>query len=261
MEPSPELSVTTTTGFADSALAFHPDELHVLVTGLDPLAATTALLLADMGVCLLNVSDPSPVTTQDLATGPYPATLVGSPREYALRKLLRNRWPRCVPLSAPELFCSSEIPAAVMLRSAAVTGPLPGDLTTAGLRATPDAHLPVVTVISDGSASLRWPVCPWYRRPCRECMVTAVGQARKTLRDHPPWDPHAVSTPQSPALTALTRVLTAADSASQLIGRATHWTGAADPSEPSAARTVTLRYGLYRTAVELPTDCLCALDG
>ncbi|WP_223286289.1 hypothetical protein [Kocuria atrinae] len=95
--------------------------------------------------------------------GTVSTRLEGSPREYALRKLLRNRWPRCVPLSAPELFCSSVIPSAVMLRSASVTGPLPQDLTVMDLAASPDAHLPTTTVVTDGSVSLTWPLAPWYR--------------------------------------------------------------------------------------------------
>ncbi len=232
--------------------------MHVLFAGLDPVAATTALLLADAGVCLINVTDPGPVTSQDTATGPYPLALAGSPREYALRKLLRNRWPRCVPLSAPELFCSSVIPTAVMLRGVTVSGPLPQDLSVLELATSPDAHLPTVTAVTDGSVSLTWPVSPWYRRPCRECLVNAVRDARKVLRDQPPRDPEAVTTLHSPVQTTLTRMITASEIAVELLGRALE---PQDLSNSEPQTTITLRYGLHRTTLAPRTDCLCALDG
>ena len=240
-----------------------PDEVHVLFAGLDPVAATAALLLADAGVCLINVTDPGPVTARDTATGPYPPALEGSPREYALRKLLRNRWPRCVPLSAPELFCSSVIPSAVMLRSASVTGPLPQDLTVMDLAASPDAHLPTTTVVTDGSVSLTWPLAPGYRRPCRECMVNAVRDARKMLRDQPPRDPSAVATPHTPALTTLTRVITASGIAVDLLGQSLdpQNTDVQNTWDAESPGTITLRYGLHRSTLTPRTDCLCALDG
>ena len=235
----------------------HPDEIHALFAGLDPVAATTALLLADAGVCLINVTDPSPVTSADTTTGPYPPTLAGSPREYALRKLLRNRWPRCVPLSAPELFCSSVIPSAVMLRSASVTGPLPQDLTVLELAASPDAQLPTVTVVTDGSMSLTWPISAWYRRPCRECLVNAVRDARKLLRDQPPRGTDAVTTPHTPALTTLTRVITASEVSVELLGQALD---PHDSSESEPRGAIILRHGLHRAALAPRTECLCALD-
>lgn len=245
-----------------TASAPRPDEVHVLFAGLDPVAATTALLLADAGVCLINVTDPSPVTVHDAAVGPYPATLAGSPREYALRKLLRARWPRCVPLSAPELFCSSGIPTAVMLRSARVAGPLPQDLSVPALASSPDAHLPTLTVVTDGSVSLTWPMVPWYRRPCRDCLVQAVREARKLLRREPPGDPGVVATPHSPALTTLTRVVTASQLASGLLGRALESEDSSrdDPAAEAPVR-IDLRYGLHRAAAMSPSDCLCTLDG
>lgn len=248
----------TTRPSSDAAL--QPDEVHVLLAGLDPVAATTALLLADAGVCLINVSDPGPVTAQDTATGPYPPALEGSPREYALRKLLRNRWPRCVPLSAPELFCSSVIPTAVMLRSAALAGPLPGDLTEAGVSTSPDAQLPVITVVTDGSVSLTWPVDQWYRRPCRDCMVDAVRTGRTVLRHSPPGDAETVKTPRTPALTTLTRVVTASEIAVRLMARALD-PGEAAPEGRGGAAEIALQYGLHRAALTPRTDCLCRLDG
>lgn len=245
------------------ASSTRPDEVHVLFAGLDPVAATAALLLADAGVCLINVTDPQPVSSQDTATGPYPAVLAGSPREYALRKLLRNRWPRCVPLSAPELFCSSVIPTAVMLRSAAVAGPLPQDLALVEMAASPDAHLPTLPVVTDGAVSLTWPLVPWYRRPCLECMVVAVRDARKVLRDQPPRDPQAVATLHSPALTTLTRVSTASSIAVELLGQALE---PRDPNVPDSwvgesPGTITLRYGLHHSTLTPRMDCLCALAG
>ncbi|MCT1802973.1 hypothetical protein M3B51_09275 [Kocuria carniphila] len=269
MTPTPATSSTNSGEAPESndqwsaSPQMHPDEVHVLIAGLDPVTATAALLLADAGVCLINVTDPGSVTSQDTATGPYPPALEGSPREYALRKLLRNRWPRCVPLSAPELFCSSVIPSAAMLRSASVTGPLPQDLTVVDLAASPDAHLPTITVVTDGSVSLTWPLVPWYRRPCRECIVNAVRDARKVLRDQPPLDPDAVATAHSLALTTLTRVITASGIAVDLLGQSLNPqnTNVQNTWDAESPGTITLRYGLHRSTLTPRADCLCALDG
>ena len=249
------------------------DEVHVLLGGLDPVAATVALLLADAGVCLINVSDPGPVSAQDTATGPYPPAFEGSPREYALRKLLRARWPRCVPLSAPELFCSSVVPTAVMLRSSSVAGPLPHDLTELGTRISPDAQLPAITVVTDGSVSLTWPVDQWYRRPCRDCMVDAVRTARTLLRHTSPHGAEAIKTPHSPALTTLTRVVTASEIAVRVLARALvpeqdpgleghpRLEGHSGVEGDHGSGEITLQYGLHRAFLAPRTDCLCGWDG
>ena len=262
MAPTPDTSTSFSVDHRSSASASRPDEVHVLFAGLDPVAATTALLMADAGVCLINVADPTPVTVHDAAVGPYPPALAGSPREYALRKLLRARWPRCVPLSAPELFCSSVIPTAVMLRSACVAGPLPQDLSAPVLATAPDAHLPTITVVTDGSVSLTWPLAPWYRRPCRECLEAAVRDARRLLRTQPLRDHEAVATPHSPAITTLTRVITASHLAVGLLGQALE--SEVTPRDDMAVEArgrLTIHHGLRRTALTPREDCLCALDG
>lgn len=262
MAPTPAAATSHPVDQRSCASGSLPDEVHVLFAGLDPIAATTALLLADAGVCLINVTDPTPVTVHDAAVGPYPAALAGSPREYALRKLLRARWPRCVPLSAPELFCSSVIPTAVMLRSAWVAGPLPQDLSVPVLATPPDAHIPTITVVTDGSVSLSWPLAPWYRRPCRECLDAAVRDARRLLRDQPPRDHEAVAAPHSPAITALTRVITASHLAVGLLAQALDSeVTSRDDGAVEAPGRLTIRYGLHRTALTPRGDCLCTLDG
>ncbi|MBD2764599.1 hypothetical protein IEE91_05195 [Kocuria sp. cx-455] len=262
MAPTPATSTSHAADQRFCASGTRPDEVHVLFAGLDPIAATTALLMADAGVCLINVTDPTPVTAHDAAAGPYPPALTGSPREYALRKLLRARWPRCVPLSAPELFCSSVIPTAVMLRSTRVAGPLPQDLSVPVLATPPDAHLPTITTVTDGSVSLTWPLLPWYRRPCRECLEAAVRDARRLLRNQPLRDHGAVATPHSPAITTLTRVITASQLTVGLLGQALD--SEACPRADGAVEApvgLTIRHGLHRAELTPRGDCLCTLDG
>lgn len=234
------------------------DEMHVLVDGLHPVAATVALLLADAGVCLLNVNDRSPVSAGDVAVGPYGPALVGVARECALRKLLRERWARCVPLSAPELFCTSLVPTAVMLRCREVAGPLPQDLTGSG--ADPDPQLPVLTVVTDGAAVLTWPVTAWWSRPCRQCLVRAVTRVRRILREDPPVREPAVAPEHTPALRTVSRVAAAAQIAVELLERALDLHGAgADVA--NAAAEVVVRYGTWRTTLPASSDCLCSLAG
>lgn len=158
------------------------DELHVFVNGLDPLAAWVACALVGAGVCLLNVADPQPVTRSDIALGPYPAEVEGQPRELALRGVLRRRSPRCVPLTAPELFPSVALPGAVVLNAWCVAGDLVADLAAPPAPAL-DPALPTLTVLTDGAGVLRWPVTSWEHRPCRECLAEAVRSARRAARD------------------------------------------------------------------------------
>ena len=158
------------------------DELHVFVNGLDPLAAWVACALVGAGVCLLDVADPQPVTRSDIARGPYPAEVEGQPRELALRGVLRRRSPRCVPLTAPELFPSAAVPGTAVLDAWSVAGDLVADL--AAPPAPPlDPALATLTVVADGANVLRWPGTSWEHRPCRECLAEAVRSARSAARD------------------------------------------------------------------------------
>lgn len=238
------------------------DEMHVLLDGLAPVAATVALLLADAGVCLLNVNDRSPVTAGDAAQGPYAPALMGVAREYAVRKLLRERWSRCVPLSAPELFCTSLVPTAVMLRTREVAGPLPRDLAGPVMIPAPDPQLPVLTVVSDGATALTWPVTPWSSRPCRECLVRTVTRARRVLREDPPVHRPPVATEHGPALRTVCRVATAAQVAVDLLERTLDPHGhAPDAGAGDPAADIGLRYGTWRTTLPGTSDCLCSLPG
>ncbi|MDO4918896.1 hypothetical protein [Kocuria sp.] len=158
-----------------------PDELHVFVSGLDPLAASVACALVAAGVCLVNVADPTPVSPRDIRHGPYPAEAEGQPRELALRGLLRRRAPRCVPLTAPELFPSAAMPGAVVLEAWSVAGDLVADLTVP-TPPTLDAGLPTLTVVGDGASVLRWPLTDWGHRPCAACVTHGVRAARDVAR-------------------------------------------------------------------------------
>ena len=206
---------------------------------------------------MLNVNDRSPVSPGDAAVGPYDPALVGVAREYALRRLLRGRWARCIPLSAPELFCTSAVPTAVMLRCREVAGPLPRDL--AGSDPHPDAQLPVLTVVADGAAALTWPVTAWGSRPCHECLVGAVARGRRILREDPPVRAPVVAPEHTLALRTVARVAAAAQIAVDLLERAL------DPHGTAAAQDgpgeIVLRYGTWRTTFPASPDCLCSLTG
>ena len=253
----------------DPSVVPQPDEVQALFVGLDAVAATVALLLADAGVCSLNLHDPSPVTQRDVHVGPYPLTLAGVPREYALRRMLLGRWARSVPVSAPELFCSSAVPTAVVLRSAWVAGTQPEDLALQSLAAPVDPQLPTCMVVSHGPFSLPWPIMPWYRRPCRDSLPAAVRFGRQRLRQATPPGTSGSDVEHSAAPTALTRMSTASEIAVSLLDHALNhgaWVGAGagsssegdDPDLGSGA--VTLRYGLHRAELRVRTDCLCAMD-
>lgn len=258
------------TGLLDAPIRRQPDEIHALLIGLDPVTATVALLLADAGVCLLNVSDPSPVTERDVQLGPYPRTLVGVPREYALRRMLRARWTRCVPVSAPELFCSSAIPTAVVLRGAHMTGPSREDLVLAATAEPVDTRLPSITVVTDDSYSLTWPISPWFRRPCRDCLVAAVIRTRQQATNDPSGVP-AVSAGPASWLTAVTRMTTGCEIAVSLLtwclGSAPTGFGTDHDVAPGTGPwpdgnpgQVILRRGPQRTEWAVSSDCLCSLD-
>lgn len=154
-----------------------PEEVHVLLLGLDGLAAALAVLLLRCGVLGLNVNDGSPVTAADLGTGAFRPADLGRPRDASLRRRLRALDPRCAPVSAPELFPGALLPGTVVVRSAehpsrAADGRLPDDPEQwAGL----DPRHPLVSLHRAGTALLRWPTVPWAHRPCPDCVRATLG--------------------------------------------------------------------------------------
>lgn len=154
-----------------------PEEVHVLLLGLDGLAAALAVLLLRCGVLGLNVNDGSPVTAADLGTGAYRTADLGRPRDAALRRRLRALDPRCAPVSAPELFPGALLPGTVVVHSAehpsrAAGGRHPdAPEPWAGL----DPRHPLVALHRAGAAVLRWPTVPWAHRPCPDCVRATLG--------------------------------------------------------------------------------------
>ncbi|MGK4216957.1 hypothetical protein [Kocuria marina] len=247
---------------------FASDEVRVLVTGLDPTAASVALALADAGVCVLNVNDRTRVSMHDIRCGPYPEGVEGLTREYVLRGLLRRRSPRCVPLSASELFPTAVLPSAVVLRAWSVRGDLVRELSHAPT-VEPDDALPTLSIVTDGANVLRWPLTDWAHRPCPDCLLDGVRRARRIMREHPLAREAPLLPEHSPALCSLTRTIATGEIAgavlhqglglrdgvatSAAIGASTPWSG----TEPVGGPV--LYHGLTRT--QLPSDpgCLCAL--
>ena len=179
--------------------------MHVFVSGLDPLAAAVCLRLAEAGVCLLNIHDPAPVSVADIRHGPYPAESEGQPRELVLRRELRRRAARCVPLSAPELFPSAAVPAAVVLRAGAVTGDLVTDLVEPEDPPL-DGALTSLHLVTDGASAVTWPATDWAHRPCRGCLVAAARESRRVVRRATSEGADPVPPGASSALAAITRL-------------------------------------------------------
>ncbi|MEX5300930.1 hypothetical protein [Kocuria sabuli] len=154
-----------------------PEEVHVLLLGLDGLAAALAVRLLRCGVLGLNVNDGSPVTAADLGTGAFHAADLGRPRDAALRRRLRALDSRCAPVSAPELFPGALLPGAVVVRSAEHPSRAEDGRCTdepepwAGL----DPRHPLVSLHRAGTALLRWPTVPWAHRPCPDCVRATLG--------------------------------------------------------------------------------------
>ncbi|MFC4905241.1 hypothetical protein [Kocuria oceani] len=165
-----------------------PEEVHVLLLGLDDLAAALAVLLLRCGVLGLNVNDGSPVAAPDLGTGVYRPADLGRPRDEALRRRLRALDPRCVPVSAPELFPGALLPGTVVVRSTGHVRPGGG-----AVWAEPalDPRHPLVSLHHADGALLRWPTVPWAHRPCPDCLRATLG-AREP--DPVPGGPGAVLT-------------------------------------------------------------------
>ncbi|MFF0988387.1 ThiF family adenylyltransferase [Kocuria nitroreducens] len=203
-----------------------PEEVHVLLLGLDGLAAALAVRLLRCGVLGLNVSDPGPVTTSDLGTGAYRPADVGRSREAALRQRLRELDPRCAPVSAPELFPGALLPGTVVVHSAGHPAPdgrlRPGAVAPDAWPGIDPRH-PLVSLHHADGVLLRWPTVPWAHRPCPDCV-------RATLDGR---EPGAV--PHGPAA-----VLAA-------------W------AAPAHAEAVAVRLAVEVLAVAL--DSLCAADG
>ncbi|WP_424347593.1 ThiF family adenylyltransferase [Kocuria sp. CH-021] len=152
-----------------------PDEVHVLLLGLDGLAAALAVRLLRCGVLGLNVNDSAAVTAADLGTGAYRPADVGRSREAALRRRLRELDPRCVPVSAPELFPGALLPGTVVVHSLEhpAAPPAGRSVPAAGEpEAWPgiDPRHPLVSLHRAGGVLLRWPTVPWAHRPCPDCV-------------------------------------------------------------------------------------------
>ncbi|RKQ37183.1 hypothetical protein C1C97_003625 [Kocuria tytonis] len=234
--------------------------MHVFVGGLDPVAASVACLLAAAGVCLLTVCDPAPVSPRDIRHGPYPAESEGRPRELVLRGVLRRSAPRCVPLSAPELFPTAALPGTVVLNSWQVAGELVQDLRGPDTTVL-DAALPTVTVVTDGATVLRWPFTDWGHRPCAPCLLAAVRQARRRVR-HGPATPGTQLLPGPDApVGAATRAVAAGELAGLLVVRGLGLDGAAAGETPGAAPVggPVMRRGLTMTPLPPNPECLCSL--
>ncbi|MFF0904110.1 UNVERIFIED_CONTAM: hypothetical protein RF653_10590 [Kocuria sp. CPCC 205316] len=167
-----------------------PDEVHVLLLGLDGLAAALAVRLLRCGVLGLNVSDAAPVTTADLGTGAYRPADSGRSREAALRRRLRELDARCAPVSAPELFPGALLPGTVVVRSAghpAPGGRLPPRAAEPEAWASIDPRHPLVSLHHADGVLLRWPTVPWAHRPCPDCV-------RATLEGREPGSaPHGAA--------------------------------------------------------------------
>ncbi|MGQ1839556.1 ThiF family adenylyltransferase [Kocuria turfanensis] len=166
-----------------------PEEVHVLLLGLDGLAAALAVLLLRCGVLGLNVNDGSPVAAADLDAGVYRPADLGRPRDEVLRRRLRALDPRCVPVSAPELFPGALLPGTVVVRS--TEHPLAGGGGALWTEPALDPRHPLVSLHHADGALLRWPTVPWAHRPCPDCLRATLG-AREP--DPVPRGPGAVLT-------------------------------------------------------------------
>ena len=238
------------------------DDVRVLLTGLDPLAAAVALALADAGVCLFDVNDRSRVLALDALDGPYPAQTEGLPRELAMRAMLRRRSPRCVPLTAPELFPSAAVGGAVAVHAWSVAGDLLADLREPPVPDV-DGHLPTLTVLTDGACVVRWPVTDWAHRPCRSCVTGAARHARAFVREHPLVATAPALSERAPPFRRVTRTVVAGEIAGILLSLALGFDDAAELGEPPAGQCLagpTLHHGLRRILLPPEPGCLCSLS-
>lgn len=166
-----------------------PDEVHVLILGLDGLAAALAVRLLRCGVLGLNVSDAAPVTAADLGTGAYRPADVGRSREAALRRRLRELDPRCAPVSAPELFPGALLPGTVVVHSPGRSGPddrLPPAAGEPEAWAGIDPRHPMVSLHHADGVLLRWPTVPWAHRPCPDCVRATLAGTEPRTAPHGP---------------------------------------------------------------------------
>jgi hypothetical protein len=166
-----------------------PDEVHVLLLGLDGLAAALAVRLLRCGVLGLNVSDAAPVAAADLGTGAYRPADVGRSREAALRRRLRELDPRCAPVSAPELFPGALLPGTVVVHSSgrpAPDGRLPPGAVEPEAWAGIDPRHPVVSLHHADGVLLRWPTVPWAHRPCPDCVRATLEHTQPRTAPHGP---------------------------------------------------------------------------
>ena len=221
-----------------------------------------ALALADAGVCLFDVNDRSRVLALDALDGPYPAQTEGLPRELAMRAMLRRRSPRCVPLTAPELFPSAAVGGAVAVHAWSVAGDLLADLREPPVPDV-DGHLPTLTVLTDGACVVRWPVTDWAHRPCRSCVTGAARHARAFVREHPLVATAPALSERAQPFRRVTRTVVAGEIAGILLSLALGFDDAAELGEPPAGQCLagpTLHHGLRRILLPPEPGCLCSLS-
>ena len=244
--------------------AFATDDVRVLVTGLDPTAASVALALADAGLCVLNVNDRTRVNAHDIRCGPYPVGVEGLTRESVLRGLLRRRSPRCVPLSAPELFPTAVFPSAVVLRAWSVRGELARELACPE-STEPDDALPTLSIVTDGANVLQWPFTDWAHRPCTGCLLDGVRRARRISRERPLTREAPLLPEHSPALCSFTRTAATGQIAAALLHqglglRPKAWSAVSTGSSGDESEGgPVVHHGLTRTPLVPDPGCLCAL--
>ncbi|MFI7483331.1 ThiF family adenylyltransferase [Kocuria sp. M1R5S2] len=233
-----------------------PDEVHVLLLGLDGLAAAVAVRLVRCGVLGLNVNDPRPVTATDLEAGAYRPADVGRPREAALRRRLRELDPRCAPVSAPELFPGALLPGTMVVRSAGTLGRATGGEPPEP--ASLDPRHPLVSLHRHGELLMRWPTVPWAHRPCPDCVESTLDRL----------EPGAEPRGRARVLEVWARPAHAEGVAAELavdvlaVALAGLWTGPDVPDEsPPGARLFAPPWPEAVLELELDRSrCLCGLD-
>lgn len=218
----------------------HAEEVHVLLLGLDGIAASLAVHLLRCGVLSLNVNDPAPVAEDDVVPGVYRRADVGRPRETVLRRRLRELDPRCAPVSGPGLFPGTLLPATVVVRSVRHGAPA-GSRPHEGAVPLPDdpwggcgidPRHPLVSVHLLDGVVVRWPVVPWAHRPCPDCLRATLGRRQ----------PPAPGTGRAGVLEDWARPAYETAVAARLavdvlaLGLDALWVGTAAPADAEAAR-------------------------
>ena len=179
-----------------------------------------------------------------------------------MRAMLRRRSPRCVPLTAPELFPSAAVGGAVAVHAWSVAGDLLADLREPPVPEV-DGHLPTLTVLTDGACVVRWPVTDWAHRPCRSCVTGAARHARAFVREHPLVATAPALSERAQPFRRVTRTVVAGEIAGILLSLALGFDDAAELGGPPAGQCLagpTLHHGLRRILLPPEPGCLCSLS-